>query len=143
MIFDELIWIDDLLPRSAALNMAIDEALLMQQSAAAIFHTYRWESRSVSFGYFLKWGPVREQYPDWDLVRRWTGGGIVLQIDDARVDERLHADQVALQRPAEGHCVAGLPQREILPRAVQRRSACHLEEGQRSVVGEGVVSTGT
>ena len=82
MIFDELIWIDDLSPRSAALNMAIDEALLIQPSTAAIFHTYRWKSRSVSFGYFSKWAPVRAQYPDWDLVRRWTGGGAVEHGED-------------------------------------------------------------
>jgi lipoate-protein ligase A len=82
MIFDELIWVDDLSPRSAALNMAIDEALFMQPSTAAIFHTYRWESRSVSFGYFSKWAPVRAKYPDWDLVRRWTGGGAVEHGED-------------------------------------------------------------
>jgi lipoate-protein ligase A len=83
MIFDELIWIDDMSPRPAALNMAIDEALLMQPStAAALFRTYRWESRSVSFGYFLKWAPIREQYPDRDLVRRWTGGGAVEHGED-------------------------------------------------------------
>jgi lipoate-protein ligase A len=77
MIFEELIWIDDLSPRTAALNMAIDEALLRQTSATAIFHTYRWQSPSVSFGYFAKWALVREQYPDRELVRRWTGGGAV------------------------------------------------------------------
>jgi lipoyl(octanoyl) transferase len=77
MIFEDLIWIDDSFPRPAALNMAIDEALLMQPSTAVIFRTYRWQSRSVSFGCFSKWAPVKEQYPNWDLVRRWTGGGIV------------------------------------------------------------------
>jgi lipoate-protein ligase A len=82
MIFDELIWIDDLSPRSAALNMAIDEALLTQPSMAAIFHTYRWKSRSVSFGYFSKWASVSEQYPDRELVRRWTGGGAVEHGED-------------------------------------------------------------
>ena len=82
MIFDELIWIDDLSPRSAALNMAIDEALLMQPSTTAIFHTYQWKSRSVSFGYFSKWEQVKRQYPDRDLVRRWTGGGAVEHGED-------------------------------------------------------------
>jgi lipoate-protein ligase A len=82
MIFDELIWIDDLSPRSAALNMAIDEALLMQTSVRAIFHTYRWKSRSVSFGYFAKWTSIKEQYPNRELVRRWTGGGAVEHGDD-------------------------------------------------------------
>jgi len=82
MISEKLIWINDLSPRSAALNMAIDEALLMQSSTIAIFRTYRWESRSVSFGYFSKWAPVWKQYPDRDLVRRWTGGGAVEHGED-------------------------------------------------------------
>jgi hypothetical protein len=62
-----------------------------------------------------------------------------LQIDGARVGERLYADQVALQRPAERHCVVGVAEREILPRAVQRRGACHCGEPQDSVIGETVV----
>ena len=65
--------------------------------------------------------------------------GVALQIDRARVGERRHADQVALQRPAERHCVVGVAEREILPRAVQRGGACHCGEPQRSVVGEAVV----
>ena len=59
-----------------------------------------------------------------------AGDGVALQIDHARVGERRHADQVALQRPAERHCVVGVAEREILPRAVQRRGACHC--GERS-----------
>ena len=56
--------------------------------------------------------------------------GVALQIDHARIGERRHADHLALQRPAERHCVVGVPEREILPRAVQRRGACHC--GERS-----------
>ena len=54
----------------------------------------------------------------------------------------MHADQMALQRPAERHCVVGVAEREILPRAVQRGGACHCGERQRSVVGEAVVWAG-
>jgi lipoate-protein ligase A len=100
MIFDELIWIDDLSPRSAALNMAIDEALLMRPSTAAIFHTYRWESRSVSFGYFAKWALVRRQYPDRDLVRRWTGGGAVEHGEDFTYSLILSRAEKSLRAPA-------------------------------------------
>src|SRR5258707_14780367 len=78
MIFDQLIWIDDLSPRSAALNMAIDEPLLMQPSMTAIFRTYRWESRSVSFGYFSKCALARKQYPYLSLVLLCTHGGAVV-----------------------------------------------------------------
>ena len=69
-----------------------------------------------------------------------AGGRVALQIDHARIGERRHADHVALQRPAERHRIVGVAEREILPRAVQRRGACHCGERQRSVVGEGVVS---
>ena len=66
--------------------------------------------------------------------------GVALQIDGARVGERLHADQVALQRAAERHRVVGVPEREILrPDAVERGGACHCGECQRSVVIEAVV----
>ena len=82
MMFEEITWIEDFLPRSAALNMAIDEALLITTSSAAIFHTYRWRSPSVSFGYFSKWALIRNQYPNRELVRRWTGGGAVEHGDD-------------------------------------------------------------
>ena len=51
-----------------------------------------------------------------------------MQIDHARVGETRHADHVALQRPAERHGVVGVPEREILARAVQRRGACHCGE---------------
>ena len=54
----------------------------------------------------------------------------------------VHADQMALQRAAERHCVVGVPEREILPRAVERGGACHCGERQRSVVGEAVVWAG-
>ena len=58
------------------------------------------------------------------------------------VNVDAYADQVALQRPAERHCVVGVAEREILPRAVQRGGACHCGEPQRSVVGEAVVWAG-
>jgi lipoate-protein ligase A len=100
MIFDELIWIDDLFPRSAALNMAIDEALVIQPSTTVIFHTYRWESPSVSFGYFSKWAPIRDQYPDRALVRRWTGGGAVEHGEDFTYSLILSRSEKSLRAPA-------------------------------------------
>jgi lipoate-protein ligase A len=73
----ELLLFEDLAPHSAAMNMAIDEALLgvIQQP---VLRFYRWERAAVSFGYFEPWEPVSKQYPSRDPVRRWTGGGIVL-----------------------------------------------------------------
>src|SRR5215210_7415480 len=55
--------------------MAMDEALLSRINAP-VLRVYRWVQPAVSFGYFEKWEPVRTAYPQRDLVRRWTGGGV-------------------------------------------------------------------
>jgi lipoate-protein ligase A len=65
-------------PHSAAMNMAIDEALLFgEANREPILRCYRWRGPSVSFGYFTRWESVADCYRHWALVRRWTGGGIV------------------------------------------------------------------
>src|SRR5437667_7641189 len=61
---------------SAALNMAIDEALLEHATAPSI-RFYRWHSPALSFGYFGRFADVKSSTRDSDLVRLWTGGGIV------------------------------------------------------------------
>ncbi len=66
---------------SAAFNMAMDEALLETATTAAI-RFYGWARPSVSFGYFGKFQEAVEAGPGRDLVRRWTGGGIVLHGTD-------------------------------------------------------------
>ena len=63
-------------PHRAALNMAIDEALLETVSTPSL-RTYSWETPSISFGYFGSFADVAERYPEREIVRRWTGGGIV------------------------------------------------------------------
>jgi len=61
--------------------MAIDEALLEAVTIPSI-RFYRWNSPALSFGYFGKFGDVAEYATERDLVRRWTGGGIVFHGDD-------------------------------------------------------------
>ena len=68
-------------PRSAAMNMAIDEALLQTAELPSI-RFYRWNSPSLSFGYFGRFSNVARYAAERDLVRRWTGGGIVFHGDD-------------------------------------------------------------
>jgi lipoyl(octanoyl) transferase len=80
-IFEALDFLDDIEPHSAAMNMAIDEALLRCISAPML-RVYRWARPAVSFGYFEKWGPVQSAHPQRELVRRWTGGGVVLHGED-------------------------------------------------------------
>jgi lipoate-protein ligase A len=67
--------------RSAAMNMAIDEALL-QNAKVASLRFYRWDHAALSFGYFGKFTDVEAHGKKRELVRRWTGGGIVLHGDD-------------------------------------------------------------
>jgi len=66
---------------SAAMNMAIDEALLEYATVPSI-RFYRWHSPALSFGYFGKFAHVACYASERDLVRRWTGGGIVFHGDD-------------------------------------------------------------
>jgi lipoate-protein ligase A len=71
----------DIDSRSAAMNMAIDEALLETATVATI-RFYRWDHPALSFGYFGKFADVESFAAQRDLVRRWTGGGIVLHGED-------------------------------------------------------------
>lgn len=77
----EVSFFDDTAPHSAAMNMAIDEALLGAVSGP-VLRVYRWSRPAVSFGCFERWAPVRAAWPGRDAVRRWTGGGVVLHGED-------------------------------------------------------------
>jgi lipoate-protein ligase A len=78
MLCDSLLCIDDAEPKQAALNMAVDEALLLTPKFdCPTLRHYRWQRPSVSLGYFTRHAAVPARYAGWDLVRRWTGGGIV------------------------------------------------------------------
>jgi len=78
MFCEALLCIDDLTPRHAALNMATDEALLWapEFNQPTLRH-YRWQRPSVSLGYFTRHAAIPARCAGWDIVRRWTGGGIV------------------------------------------------------------------
>jgi lipoate-protein ligase A len=72
---------DDLEPKPAALNMAIDEAFL-DAAPAPILRYYRWQRAALSFGYFGCYAEVEAQAGDREIVRRWTGGGVVPHGED-------------------------------------------------------------
>jgi lipoate-protein ligase A len=67
---------DDREARSAAENMALDEALFLQ-TTLPVMRSYGWIRSAMSFGYFTPWKSVVECLGERDAVRRWTGGGIV------------------------------------------------------------------
>lgn len=64
-------------PLTAAMNMAVDEALL-ETARTPTLRFYRWQRPALSFGYFGLFAEVVAQAAHRDVVRRWTGGGIVL-----------------------------------------------------------------
>ena len=80
-LFEDLTIYQDESPHSAAMNMAIDEALL-ETAVVPTIRFYRWRSLALSFGYFGKFSDVTIYAAERDLVQRWTGGGIVFHGDD-------------------------------------------------------------
>ena len=80
-LFEQLALYQDGAPHSAALNMAIDEALLELAEVPSI-RFYRWDHPALSFGYFGRYADVAEHAAKRDMVRRWTGGGIVFHGND-------------------------------------------------------------
>src|SRR6266705_1853321 len=92
--FERLTIYQDLTPRSTAMNMAIDEALLEAARVPSI-RFYRWKSPALSFGYFGRFADVAEYAIERDLVRRWTGGGIVFHGEDLTYSVIVPADDAA------------------------------------------------
>jgi lipoate-protein ligase A len=65
----------------AAENMAIDQALL-ELSDCPILRIYGWSRPAVSLGFAQSHQVVGELSEGVDLVRRWTGGGVVHHGED-------------------------------------------------------------
>jgi lipoate-protein ligase A len=99
-VFSELIVIDDLTPRSGPLNMAIDEVLL-GRARSVILRFYRWNTPSVSFGYFVRFAEAREIAGDRATVRRWTGGGIVPHGEDLTYSIMIGSNHDAFALPSK------------------------------------------
>jgi lipoate-protein ligase A len=77
VLFEKITEIRDEMPRSAPLNMALDEVLL-GDVREPLLRIYRWEQPAVSFGYFGKYAPIAAAWPGREIVRRMTGGGTVM-----------------------------------------------------------------
>jgi len=80
-VFDRILVMNDSETRTAAMNMAIDQALLESAPISSV-RFYRWSSAALSFGYSVKFADVSSYATQRDLVRRWTGGGIVFHGQD-------------------------------------------------------------
>ena len=98
-LFEQLAVHHDETPHSAAMNMSIDEALL-ETTAIPTVRFYRWRWPALSFGYFGKFCDVAIYATQHDLVRRWTGGGIVFHIDDLTYSLVIPATDRVFHQPS-------------------------------------------
>ena len=81
-------------PQSGAMNMAIDEALL-EVATVPLIRFYSWASPALSFGYFGTFDDVAGYASERDLVRRWTGGGVVFHGEDLTYSIVIPASDLA------------------------------------------------
>ncbi len=148
MLFPALQLLDDSVPHSAALNMALDE-VLARHASAPLLRVYRWAEKCVSFGYFGAHTEVAARWPGRPLVRRWTGGGEVPHGEDftytlivpahgadalPAVRESYHAIHRALAPLLPG---ARLAQRDAAenPACFARPVVADLVSGGRKIAG--------
>lgn len=82
LIFDHLTLHLDPDPHPGAWNMAVDQAWL-EHSRTPVLRVYSWDRPTVTLGYAQSLTKVGDSLPDWPVVRRWTGGGVVLHEHDA------------------------------------------------------------
>jgi len=106
MLFENLkIW-RDVVPRSGAENMAIDQWLIESCDETPVLRFYDWDGDWVSLGYFQSLAEAREIFQENEqFVRRWTGGGIV----DHRLDQTYtlaipRTEELASARGSESYC---------------------------------------
>lgn len=79
--FDRMhLWLDAE-PHSGSWNMAEDQAWL-EQADAPVLRVYHWDRATATIGYAQNLSRLRDDLPDWPIVRRWTGGGVVFHNSD-------------------------------------------------------------
>jgi lipoate-protein ligase A len=80
-LFDRLTLHLDALPHDGAWNMAVDQAWL-EISDVPVLRVYDWDAATVTIGYAQNLAKLGEALPGWPVMRRWTGGGVVLHEND-------------------------------------------------------------
>lgn len=147
-MLDELHVCDDSEPRSAALNMAVDEALL-ETAVSPTLRFYRWQGLALSFGYFGSYADVADQRDDREIVRRWTGGGVVPHGDDltysviipsshpffARSSLAIYSDlHDAMRRALKANGIDATLANSVLPKVSEN---CFANAVRADVISEG------
>jgi lipoyl(octanoyl) transferase len=101
--FDELMLHVDPNPHSGAWNMAVDQALF-ESSESPILRVYCWDQPTITMGYAQPFHKLIDSLPDWPVVRRWTGGGIVFHGSDLTYTIMVPAQHPwAETRPVESY----------------------------------------
>ena len=119
---------------SAAMNMAVDEALLLaylDRASPQTIRLYPWRNPSVTFGRRID--PAAIDVPecaDGDVVRRPTGGGVVCHRRSLTVS--IAGDVISLRKWAEGE--------GLQPAAARRAGARH--RALNSAVGGALAASG-
>lgn len=80
-LFDQLILHFDPVPHDGPWNMAADQAWL-ELSEVPVLRVYRWTEPTATIGYAQSLAKLGDSLPRWPVVRRWTGGGVVLHDND-------------------------------------------------------------
>lgn len=81
MLLEKLCLWEDAVPRPGPLNMALDEAM-MEQATEPWLRIYKWSVPTVSIGFSQALRVIPESKRAWPVVRRWTGGGVVVHDGD-------------------------------------------------------------
>ena len=100
--FDRLLLVRDT-AHAGAWNMAVDQAWL-EQTSAPVLRVYGWDQPTVTIGYAQSLPKLQEALPGWPVIRRWTGGGVVLHQGDYTYSVIVPAsDRWAETRPVESY----------------------------------------
>jgi lipoate-protein ligase A len=135
VLFPQIVAIVDPDPHSAGLNMALDEALL-QRVEVPTLRVYGWREPAVSFGYFGRCAEVQSMAAGREMVRRWTGGGIVEHGEDLTYT-------LLVPRSAAFFSHSALESYRLIHGSIaQWLTACGLDAEVSEVVAEGAAPGG-
>lgn len=84
---------------AGAWNMAVDQAWL-ELGDRPVLRVYAWDRPTVTIGYAQSLAKLQDALPGWPVVRRWTGGGVVLHQGDFTYSVIVPASQAWAQTPA-------------------------------------------
>ncbi len=81
------------------MNMAVDQAWL-EQSHLPVLRVYTWDQPTVTIGYAQSLGKLQDALPAWPVIRRWTGGGVVMHQEDYTYSVIVPASHKWAETPA-------------------------------------------